>query len=86
MNPAQGHNLLLIRGLPPAPAAHVYRLWANVGGTTKGCVQFVPNADGSVLMPIPTQPTSEAQGLSITLEPLRPDASTPHGPQLLTSV
>ncbi|MFU8883824.1 MAG: anti-sigma factor domain-containing protein [Cyanobacteriota bacterium] len=86
VNPAQGHNLLLISGLPPAPAAHVYRLWANVGGTTKGCVQFVPNADGSVLMPIPTQPTSEAQGLSITLEPLRPDASTPHGPQLLTSV
>ncbi len=86
VNPAQGHNLLLIRGLPPAPPAHVYRLWANVGGTTKGCVHFVPNADGSVLMPIPSQPTSEAQGLSITLEPLRPDASTPDGPELLTSV
>ena len=86
VNPAQGHNLLLIRGLPPAPPAHVYRLWANVGGRIKGCVHFVPNADGSVLMPIPTQPTSEAQGLSITLEPLRPDAGTPHGPQLLTSV
>ena len=86
VNSAQGHNLLLIRELPPVPPAHVYRLWANVGGTTKGCVHFVPNADGSVLMPIPSQPTSEAQGLSITLEPLRPDASTPDGPELLTSV
>ncbi|MFO7629900.1 MAG: anti-sigma factor [Prochlorococcaceae cyanobacterium] len=86
VNPAQGHNLLVIRGLPPAPPTHIYRLWANVGGATKGCVQFVPNADGSVVMPIPTQPTSGAQALSITLEPLRPDAGTPHGPQLLTSV
>ncbi|TVS05825.1 MAG: hypothetical protein EA413_06440 [Cyanobium sp. PLM2.Bin73] len=86
VNPAQGHNLLVIRGLPPAPPTHVYRLWANVGGTTKGCVHFLPNSDGSVVMPIPTQPTSGAQALSITLEPLSTDASTPDGPQLLTSV
>ncbi|MGB5136576.1 MAG: anti-sigma factor [Prochlorococcaceae cyanobacterium] len=86
MNPGQDHNLLLVRGLPPAPPAHVYRLWANVNGRTKGCVRFVPNADGSVAMPIPTQPSSEAQSLSITLEPLQPDGSTPDGPRLLTSV
>lgn len=86
VNPGQTHNLLLIRGLPPAPPTHVYRLWASVGGTTKRCVHFVPNADGSVVMPIPSQPTSAAQALSITLEPLRTDASTPDGPQLLTSV
>ncbi|MEX1316381.1 MAG: anti-sigma factor, partial [Synechococcaceae cyanobacterium] len=71
VNPGQTHNLLMIRGLPPAPPSHVYRLWANVGGTTKGCVRFVPNADGSVAMPIPSQPSSAAQSLSITLEPLR---------------
>jgi hypothetical protein len=86
LNPGQGPNLLLVRGLPPAPPAHVYRLWANVNGRTKGCVRFVPNADGSVAMPIPTQPSSEAQSLSITLEPLHPDGSTPDGPRLLTSV
>jgi hypothetical protein len=89
VNPGQGHNLLLIRGLPPAPPAHVYRLWANVGGTTKGCVRFVPDDDGSVAMPIPTQPSSQAQALSITLEPLPTDGTVgtePHGPQLLTSV
>jgi hypothetical protein len=86
VNPGQSHNLLLIRGLPPAPPAHVYRLWANVDGSTKGCVRFVPNADGSVAMPIPSQPSSAAQSLSITLEPLRTDGSTPDGPRLLTSV
>jgi anti-sigma-K factor RskA len=85
VNPGQNHNLLLVRGLPPAPPAHVYRLWANVNGRTKGCVRFVPNADGSVAMPIPTQPSSEAQSLSITLEPLHSDGSTPDGPRLLTS-
>jgi anti-sigma-K factor RskA len=86
VNPGRGHNLLVVRGLPPAPPAHVYRLWANVNGKTKGCVRFVPNTDGSVAMPIPTQPTSEAQTLSITLEPLDTDGSTPDGPRLLTSV
>ena len=85
VTPDQGHNLLLVRGLPAAPPAHVYRLWANVNGRTKGCVRFVPKADGSVAMPIPTQPSSEAQSLSITLEPLHPDGSTPDGPRLLTS-
>ncbi|MCU0529281.1 MAG: anti-sigma factor [Cyanobium sp. Prado107] len=86
VNPGQDHNLLLVRGLPPAPPTHVYRLWANVNGRTKGCVRFVPNADGSVAMPIPTQPSSEAESLTITLEPLRPDDSEPSGAQLLTSV
>ncbi|MCP9802396.1 anti-sigma factor [Cyanobium sp. T1G-Tous] len=86
VSPGQDHNLLLVRGLPPAPPTHVYRLWANVNGRTKGCVRFVPNADGSVAMPIPTQPSSQAQALSITLEPLQPDGSTPDGPELLTSV
>lgn len=86
VNPGRNHNLLLVRGLPPAPPAHVYRLWANVNGSTKGCVRFVPDADGSVTMPIPTEPTSEAQALSITLEPLHTDGSTPDGPRLLTSV
>jgi hypothetical protein len=86
VNPGQGPNLLLVRGLPPAPPAHVYRLWADVNGTTKGCVRFVPAADGSVTMAIPTQPTSGAQALSITLEPLHSDGSTPDGPRMLTSV
>ncbi len=86
VNPGQTHNLLVISGLPPAPPSHVYRLWANVGGATKGCVRFVPNAAGRVEMPIPSHPSSEARSLSITLEPLRTDGTKPDGPQLLTSV
>lgn len=84
--PDRGHNQLAIRGLPAPPPAHAYRLWATTNGMTKGCVRFVPNADGTVSMPIPSQPTSEAQILTITLEPLLPDGSVPKGPQLLTSV
>jgi hypothetical protein len=86
VNPDQTHNLLVISGLPPAPPSHVYRLWANVGGATKGCVRFVPDAAGRVEMPIPSHPSSEARSLSITLEPLRTDGTEPDGPQLLTSV
>lgn len=85
VSPDRGHNQLAIRGLPAPPPTHVYRLWATTNGMTKGCVRFVPNADGTVSMPIPSQPTSKAQILTITLEPLLPDGSVPKGPQLLTS-
>ena len=86
VNAASGYNFLLIRGLPPAPPNHVYRLWAEVDGKSVGCVRFVPNADGIVSMPIPSEPSSHAKALSINLEPLRPDDSKPNGPQVLTSV
>ena len=49
-------------------------------------IAAVYKADGSVTMAIPTQPTSGAQALSITLEPLPSDGSTPDGPRMLTSV
>jgi hypothetical protein len=86
VNAATGYNLLLIRGLPPAPTNHVYRLWAEVDGKSVGCVRFVPNADGIVSMPIPSEPSSHAKALSINLEPLRPDDAKPDGPQVLTSI
>ncbi|MFQ6540404.1 MULTISPECIES: anti-sigma factor, partial [Aphanothece] len=68
----QGYNLLRLKGLPPAPPQHVYRLWAEVDGRQVGCVQFVPDNDGVVAMPIPSEPSSHASRLSISLEPLRP--------------
>ncbi len=42
VNPAQGHNLLLIRELPPAPPTHVYRLWANVGASPRPACTSCP--------------------------------------------
>ncbi|MFQ6540234.1 anti-sigma factor domain-containing protein, partial [Aphanothece stagnina] len=68
----QGYNLLRLKGLPPAPPQHVYRLWAEVDGRQVGCVQVVPDNDGVVAMPIPSEPSSHASRLSISLEPLRP--------------
>ncbi|MEA5390038.1 anti-sigma factor [Cyanobium gracile UHCC 0139] len=86
VNAGMGYNLLLIKGLPPAPPNHVYRLWAEVGGQSVGCVRFVPNADGIVSMPIPSEPSSHAKSLSINIESLRADDAGPDGPQVLTSV
>ena len=42
VNPVQGHNLLLIRELPPVPPAHVYRLWANVGASPRPACTSCP--------------------------------------------
>lgn len=86
VNAGTGYNILRIQGLPAPPPNHVYRLWADVDGKSVGCVNFVPDADGSVAMPIPTEPSSHARALSISLEPLQPDGAVPEGPRVLTSV
>lgn len=82
----QGYNLLRLKGLPAPPPQHAYRLWAEVDGRQVGCVQFVPDLAGTVAMPIPTEPSSSASKLSISLEPLRPGGDQPRGPRVLTSV
>ncbi|MEB3323202.1 MAG: anti-sigma factor [Synechococcaceae cyanobacterium] len=82
----RGHNTLVVRGLPPAPPRHVYRLWADVEGRTVGCVRFLPDDQGQVAMPIPSEPSGSARSLRITLEPLVPDGERPHGPALLTTI
>ena len=54
------HNMLMLDGLPPPPPNSTYRLWARVNGREVGCVPFVPDGQGHVAMPIPTDPTSAA--------------------------
>ncbi|MBW4529665.1 MAG: anti-sigma factor [Aphanothece saxicola GSE-SYN-MK-01-06B] len=78
------HNLLKLADLPALPPHHTYRLWATVKGRTVGCVHFVPNARGQVAMPIPLSPTSEASGVSISVEG-DPTGTVPRGPMVLTS-
>lgn len=82
----QGYNMLRLKGLPAPPPEHVYKLWAEVDGRQVGCVQFVPDLAGTVSMPIPSEPSSSAAKLSISLEPLRPGGDQPRGPRVLTSV
>ena len=78
------NNLLKLSDMVPLPPHQTYRLWATVAGKTVGCVHFVPNARGQVAMPIPLSPTSEASGVSVSIEG-DPTGQTPRGPIVLTS-
>ncbi|QEY31211.1 hypothetical protein EVJ50_02035 [Synechococcus sp. RSCCF101] len=86
VNPGGSHNLLVIEGLPDPPPRHSYRLWALIDGQHVGCVRFVPDGSGRVHLPIPTNPTSQASGVSISIEPLGPVHEVPAGRDVLTSL
>lgn len=78
------HNVLMLNDLPPPPAHHVYRLWANVDGRRVGCVSFVPSEQGHVGMLIPPMPTSLARSVSVSVE-ADPLGAVPRGPMVLSS-
>jgi hypothetical protein len=78
------HNLLVLDDLPPPPPHHTYRLWATVNGREVGCVHFVPDPGGHVAMAIPSQPTSSATRVSVSLE-RDPLGKAPQNPYLLKS-
>ncbi|APD47879.1 anti-sigma factor [Synechococcus sp. CS-602] len=82
---SQPYNMLRLEGLPAPPPRHAYRLWARVNGKEVGCVHFVPDANGTVSMPIPPEPTSQASSLTVSLEALDAPGSGPHGPTVLSS-
>jgi hypothetical protein len=79
------HNLLVLDDLPPPPPNHTYRLWARVNGREVGCVHFVPDAGGHVAMAIPSQPTSSAKSVSVSLEKT-PMGQQPEGRRVLRGV
>ena len=78
------NNVLMLNDMPPLPPHQTYRLWANVGGKTVGCVAFVPTAQGHVAMLIPPQPTSLATSVSVSVE-ADPMGKEPKGPMVLSS-
>ena len=77
IRPAQGSNLLTLNQLPQAPEGQLYRLWAVTPQGLKGCVHFLPDQGGHVLMTIPAQPTGSATKLFVSLDPMssRDDAN-----------
>jgi hypothetical protein len=77
-----GHNLLVLDHLPPPPPNHTYRLWARVNGREVGCVHFVPDPGGHVAMAIPSQPTSAATSVSVSLE-RETMGERPQGPRVM---
>ena len=70
IRPTQGSNLLTLNQLPKAPEGQLYRLWAVTPQGLKGCVHFLPDQGGHVLMTIPAQPTGSATKLLISLDPI----------------
>ena len=70
IRPGQASNLLTLNQLPPAPEGRLYRLWAVTPDGVKGCVHFLPDKGGNVVMTIPPQPTGSAVKLLISVDPL----------------
>ena len=66
----QQNNLLVLHHLPKAPAGMIYRLWAATPSGLQGCVHFLPDPSGTVVMTIPPQPTGSANKLMISLDRL----------------
>ena len=66
----QQNNRLVLHHVPQAPEGKVYRLWAVTPSGLKGCVHFLPDSSGTVVMTIPPQPTGSATKLLISLDPL----------------
>ncbi len=70
IRPVHQGNLLTLNRLPQAPEGQLYRLWAVTPDGVKGCVHFLPDKVGNVVMMIPPQPTGSATQLLISLDPL----------------
>ncbi len=70
IRPEQGTHSLRLHHLPQAPAGKIYRLWAVTPAGLKGCVHFLPDQRGHVVMTLPPQPTGSATQVMISLDPI----------------
>lgn len=67
--PEQNRAILTVQKMPQPPAGKVYHLWAVVNNQKVACIQFVPEANGQVLMQIPANRWNRATQVVITVEP-----------------
>ena len=63
-------NLLTVHGLPQLGADQTYRLWAQTPEGLQGCMSFVPNAQGSVSIQVPSEPSGSATEVQISIDPI----------------
>lgn len=84
---SEATNLLNIEGLPQLSSGQTYRLWAFTPKGPQGCVTFLPNDQGKVIMKVPSEPSSSATKVLITIDKLIP-GSGPESPgkTILTSI
>ena len=67
--PDQNRAILSVQKMPLPPAGKVYHLWAVVNNQKVACIQFIPEANGQVLMQIPASRWNQATQVVITVEP-----------------
>jgi hypothetical protein len=86
MDAAKG--ALAVRGLPPAPTGHVYRLWAVSAGSDVLCGQFSADperaARAQFVVPVRAY-QGRVERVFVTLEPLG-ETAQPTGPRVLESI
>jgi hypothetical protein len=68
MVPQKSLAVLVLQQVKPLPPGQVYRMWAIMGDEEMSCADFLPDAQGKVLMQIPLKRWEKAKKVMITIE------------------
>jgi Anti-sigma-K factor rskA len=68
MAPQKSSAVLTLQQIAPLPQGQVYRMWAIMGEEEMACADFLPDAEGNVLMQIPLNHWEKAKKVMITIE------------------
>jgi hypothetical protein len=68
MVPKKSSAVLTLQQIPALPQGKVYRMWAIMGDEEMACADFLPDAEGKVLMQIPLDRWEKAKKVMITIE------------------
>jgi Anti-sigma-K factor rskA len=68
MAPQKLSAVLTLQQIAPLPEGQVYRMWAIMGEEEMACADFLPDAEGNVLMQIPLNHWEKAKKVMITIE------------------
>jgi hypothetical protein len=66
--PTKSSAVLALQQIKPLPAGQVYRMWAIMGDREMSCADFLPDAEGKVLMQIPLDRWEKANKIMVTIE------------------
>jgi Anti-sigma-K factor rskA len=68
MAPQKSSAILTLQQVPSIPQHQVYRVWAIMGDDEMACGDFLPDANGKVLMQLPFGSWKETTKVMITIE------------------
>lgn len=66
--PRKNWSVLTLQNLPDPPKGKAYQLWAMADGRKVYCVEFLPDAEGKVLVEVPVDQWGNTPMVAITLE------------------